>query len=43
MPQYRGIPQPGSRSVWVGEQRNGGGDREFSEVKLGKGTTLKCK
>jgi hypothetical protein len=36
MPQYRAMPRPGSRSGWVGEQREGGGDREFSEGKLGK-------
>jgi hypothetical protein len=30
------MPRPGSRSGWVGEQR-GGGDRGFSERKLGKG------
>ena len=23
MPQYRGMPGPGSRSGWVGEQREG--------------------
>jgi hypothetical protein len=38
MPQYRGMPGPGSRSGWVGEQ--GGEDREFSEGKLGKGITF---
>jgi hypothetical protein len=37
MPQYRGLPGPGSRSRWVGEQGEGRGDREFSERKLGKG------
>jgi hypothetical protein len=37
MSQYRGIPGPGSRSVWVGEQWEGRGYREFSERKLGKG------
>ena len=26
MPQCRGIPGPGSRSGWVGEQGEGGGD-----------------
>jgi hypothetical protein len=40
MPQYRGIPGPGSRSGWVGEQWEGGGDRGFSEEKLGKGITF---
>jgi hypothetical protein len=38
MPQYRGIPGPGSRSEWAGEQGEWGGDRGFSEGKLGKGT-----
>jgi hypothetical protein len=37
MPQYRRIPGPGSRSVWVGEQ---GRDRGFSEGKPGKGITF---
>jgi hypothetical protein len=37
VPQYRGMPGPGSRSGWVGEQEEGGGDRGFSEGKLGKG------
>jgi hypothetical protein len=44
MPQYRGMPGPGSRSEWVGrgvakemEERIG----EFSEWKLGKGITFK--
>jgi hypothetical protein len=36
MTQYREMPGPGSRSGWVGEQGNGGGDREFGEEKLGK-------
>jgi hypothetical protein len=36
MPQYRGMPGPGSRSRWAGEQREGGEDRVFSEGKLGK-------
>ena len=39
MPQYRGIPGPGSRSGWVGEQ-GAGGDRGFSEGKLGKRITF---
>jgi hypothetical protein len=43
MPQYRGIPGPGSRSGWVGEQGKGGGDREFLERKLGKGITFEMK
>ena len=37
MPQYRGMSGPGSRSEWVGEQGEGGGDRGFSERKPGKG------
>jgi hypothetical protein len=37
MPQYRGMPGPGSGSWWVGEQEEGGGDRGFSKGKLGKG------
>ena len=37
MSQYREMPGPGSRSGWVGEQGKGGGDRGFSERKLGKG------
>jgi hypothetical protein len=39
MPQYRGIPGPGSRSRWVGEQGKGW-DRGFPERKLGKGITF---
>jgi hypothetical protein len=38
MPQYRGMP--GSRSGWVGEQGQWGGDRRFSERKLGKRITF---
>ena len=38
MPQYRGMPGPGSGSGWVGEQ--GKGDRGFSEGKPGKGITF---
>jgi hypothetical protein len=37
MPQCREVPGPGSRSGWVGEQREGERDRGFSEGKLGKG------
>jgi hypothetical protein len=37
MPQYRGMPVPGSRSGWVGEQGEEEGYRGFSEWKLGKG------
>jgi hypothetical protein len=40
MPQYRGMPGPGSRSECVGEQGDEGGDRGFSEEKLGKGITF---
>jgi hypothetical protein len=29
MPQYRGMPGPGSRSGWVGEQEEGKGQRAF--------------
>jgi hypothetical protein len=38
MPQYRGLPGPGSG--WVGEQGEFGGDRGFSEGKLGKRITF---
>ena len=41
MPQYRGMPGPGKRSGWGGEQREWGGDKGFSEGKLGKGITFK--
>ena len=37
MDQYRGMPGPGSKSGCVREQREEGGDRGFSERKLGKG------
>jgi hypothetical protein len=40
MPQYRGIPGPRSRSGWVGEQGVGVRDREFLEMKIGKGITF---
>jgi hypothetical protein len=40
MPQYRGIPGPGSWSGWVGEQGEEIRDRGFSEGKLGKGITF---
>jgi hypothetical protein len=40
MSQYRGMLGPGSRSGWVGEQGDGGGDRGFSEGKPGKGITF---
>ena len=37
MLQSRGIPGPGSRNGWICEQEEEGGDRGFSEGKLGKG------
>ena len=40
MPQYRGMPEPGSRSGWVGEQGEVGENRGFSERKIGKGITV---
>ena len=40
MPQYRRMPGPGSRSGWVGEQGDGGGDRGCLEGKPGKGKTF---
>jgi hypothetical protein len=40
MPQYRGMPGPGSRSGLDSEQGEVVGDREFSEGKLGKGITF---
>jgi hypothetical protein len=43
MPQYRGMPGPGSRSVWVGEQGEQGGHRVFVEGKPGKGITFEIK
>jgi hypothetical protein len=36
MPQYRGI-RDRTQEWWVGEQGEEGGDRGFSERKLGKG------
>jgi hypothetical protein len=36
MPQYRGMPRPGSWSGWV-EEQGGGGYRGLLERKLGKG------
>jgi hypothetical protein len=41
MPQYKGMPGPGSGSEWVGEQGQGEGDRGFLEGKLGKGIAFK--
>ena len=40
MPQCREMPEPGSGSGWVGEQREVGGDRGFSEGKPGKRITF---
>jgi hypothetical protein len=40
MPQYRGLPGPGSGSGWVGEQGEGEKERGFSERKLGKRITF---
>jgi hypothetical protein len=40
MPQYRGMPRPGGRSRWVGEQGEERGDRGFSEGKPGKEITF---
>jgi hypothetical protein len=40
MPPYRGMPGPGSRSLWVDEQGKWGVDRKASEGKLGKGITF---
>jgi hypothetical protein len=40
MPRYRGVPGPGSRSGWVGEQVERGRDRSFSEGKPGKEKTF---
>jgi hypothetical protein len=40
MSKNRGVPGPGSRSGWVGEQGEVGGEREFSEGKLGKDVTF---
>jgi hypothetical protein len=37
MPQYRGMPGPGIRYGWVGEQGEGEWERKFSEGKPGKG------
>jgi hypothetical protein len=40
VPQYRGMPGPGSGSGWVGKQGEGGEYRKFSEGRLGKGITF---
>jgi hypothetical protein len=36
----RRMPGPGSRTRWVGEQGEGGGDRGFSERNPGMGITF---
>jgi hypothetical protein len=36
MPHYRGMPGPGSRSGWIGEQGEGEVDRGLLKGKLGK-------
>jgi hypothetical protein len=40
MTQCRGMPGPGRGSGWVDEHGEWGGDRGFSEGKLGKGITF---
>jgi hypothetical protein len=40
MTWYRGMPGPGSRSGWVGEQQEAGSDRVFSERNPRKGITF---
>jgi hypothetical protein len=40
MPQYRGMPKPGSWSGEVGEQGEEEGDSEFLEGKLGEEITF---
>jgi hypothetical protein len=40
MPQYRGIPGPGSRSGWVVDQGEGERIGGFLEGKLGKEVTF---
>jgi hypothetical protein len=40
MPQYRGMPGPGSRSGWVVEKGEGRGYNGFLEGKLEKGITF---
>jgi hypothetical protein len=40
MTQYSGLSGPRRRCGWVGEQREEGRDREFSEGKLGKEITF---
>jgi hypothetical protein len=41
MPQYRGIPGPGSRGWWVDEQGKKGRNGVFLEGKPGNGITFK--
>jgi hypothetical protein len=40
MPQYRGIPGPGSGSGYIGEQGEVEGNRALSEEKPGKGDNI---
>ena len=40
MPQYSGMPKPGSRNQLVGEQGEGGGEKVFLEGKLGNEITF---
>jgi hypothetical protein len=40
MPQYRGLPGPGSGSGMVGEQGEGESRWEVLEEKIGKGITF---
>jgi hypothetical protein len=40
MPQYMGMPGPGSRCGWVGEQGERREDRGFLKGKLGKGIII---
>ena len=43
MPMCRAMPGPGSRSEWVGKQREEVSDRGFSEGKSGKVITFERK
>ena len=40
MPQYRGMPEPGRGSGWVGEQGEEVRNRGFLEGKLRKGDNI---
>jgi hypothetical protein len=40
MPQYRGMPGPGSRSGWVGEQGEGGGGEDVLGEETRKGDNI---